>query len=351
MPASNMKKVYRFIEPKDELSILVNEKANLLFEKLQQVDVQQSQLDEFGKYYLSNHHLSKRLYFSLESSAAIIYASVKMSGKPVGELNFTDYGAGLGTLFLLAGMMGFKKVFYNDHFASWEANARVLCRDLDIEMTDYIVGDIDELLAYAKETALQYDIIASRNVVEHIYDLPAFYSKLYHSGIAPLFYSTTTANYHNPLMLLKHRLLHKKLEKIQFRQQRQEKLQRVVPGINDKDLEALTELVRGRAFTDFDNAVYAWQQKQAITPVRWLGSNTCDCENGVWAEHIIPRSAYKEIIEGAGYRMEYSAGFWDTHYRYAVFNWTTAVLNRLAGLLGKKGYMITPFVNVIASKP
>jgi len=348
MPASNSRKTYCFIRPKDELAILINEKANLLFEKLRQIDVQQSQLDAFGKYYLSNHHLSRRLHFSLESSAAIIYASVKMSGKPVAELNFTDYGAGLGTLFLLAGMMGFKEVFYNDHFASWEANARILCRDLDIEMTGYIVGDIDELIAYAKEKKLRYDIIASRNVIEHIYDLPAFYSKLYHSGIAPLFYSTTTANYHNPLMLLKHRWMHKKLERSQFRQQRKEKLQRLLPGINGKDLDELTELARGRAFADFDNAVQAWHQKKAIAPVPWLGSNTCDCENGVWAEHIIPRRAYKEIIEGAGYRMEYSAGFWDTHYRYAAFNWFTALLNRLAG---KKGYRITPFVNVIASKP
>lgn len=340
---------YSFIKEQDEHSRLINEKANLLLERLQQVNVQASALDDFGKLYFSSHHTGKRLYFSIESSAAIIYHSLKKTGRPVNEVNFTDYSAGLGTLFLLAGMVGFKAVYFNDLFPVWEKNAKVLCDELSISITGYIMGDVDELVRYGKQNNIAFDIVASRNVIEHIYDLDAFYRKLKASGLTKMFYSTTTANYHNPAMLLKHRLYHRKVEKEQYRQQRAEKISKSWPDINKTDLDKLVSITRGRAFADFDEAVNAYRKGHLVQPVPHLESNTCDCNNGVWAEHIIRRSLYADILDKAGFTMEYTPGFWDTHYPFTPLNWLTAILNGCIKLMGKKGYIIAPFVNVIAT--
>lgn len=338
-----------FIKITDELSALLNRKSNELFDKLRTLDVQHTAIDEAGKQYFSSHHTGRRLYFSIQSSARIIYDAVKQTGRPADELSFTDYGAGLGTLFLLAGITGFKSVYYNDLFPDWTENARILCRELDITITDFITGDVDSMIGYSKTKNIHFDIIASRNVIEHIYSLSAFYSKLRASGCTSLVYSTTTANYHNPVMLLKHVLFHRKLERSYFPEQRRAWIKELAPGIGNKELAELTSITRGRAFDDFTRTVQDYLEKKPVPPVPWLGSNTCDCRTGVWAEHIITKANYASILEEAGFNMEYTPGFWDTHYRFAMLNIFTRALNGIIRKLGKKGIALAPFVNVVAT--
>ena len=340
--------VHYFLSPVDDLSILINEKANRLFQQLNALDVQQTGISEAGKYYFSKHHTGKRLFFSIESSADIIYHSVKRTDKPLTDINFTDYGAGLGTLFLLAGLIGFKKVFYNDLFPEWSENAKIISNELNIPITDFITGDIDVMIDYGKRNNIYFDIVASRNVVEHIYNLRSFYTKLYQSQLTTLCYSTTTANYHNIAMRLKHYWYHAKLERQYYKKQREDYIRELVPGISEPDIVQLVKLTRGRAFTDLTDAVNAYLAKQPVTKVEFLRTNTCDCSNGVWGEHIITRKEYKSIIEGVGFSADYTAGFWDTNYTFVIVNIFTKLFNKLIKLLGKKGYWLSPFVNVVA---
>ncbi len=341
---------HKFIEPFDDTASLINDKANILYQKLLVLDISDADIDEFGKYYFTNHHTGKRLIFSIQSSAYIIYNSVKQHNKPVQETSFIDYGAGLGTLFLLAGMVSFKKVYFNDYFPQWADYAKIICDKLDISIDDFISGDIDAVIDYCKANNMHIDIVASRNVVEHIYKLRDFYSKLYQSGITTLCYSTTTANYHNLAMRLKHYWHHYQVEKKQYRKQRTAHIKELVPAINNTDLNALVNLTRGRAFTDFSNAVDQYFKKQPIPAVEFLYSNTCDCTTGVWAENLITRQNYSDIIQQSGFTFEYTAGFWDTHYKYGIVNLITGLLNRIIKMSGKKGYWFAPFVNITASK-
>lgn len=339
---------YTFIHHDDALGRLLNEKANELFLQLRSFDVQQSGISDFGKHYFSAHHTGGRLFFSIESSASIIYDSVKKVNKDLADTSFTDYGAGLGTLFLLAGKLGFKMVFYNDLFPEWSDNARAICAQLGIPITDFVTGDIDTLIEYGKKNALYFDIIASRNVIEHIYSLRNFYTTLYRSQLTTLCYATTTANFHNPAMRLKHYLYHAKMEKKYYRKQREEEIRRLAPRVNKHDLGQLIKLTRGRAFNDLSDAVKLFLDKKPVPPVEFLGTNTCDCKNGVWAENIITRKNYAHIIETAGFSLDYSAGFWDTHYKYSLANGITRLFNRIISVLGKKGYWLSPFVKVVA---
>ena len=341
---------HKFIEPHDELARLINDKANELYQQLNVFDVNDTAIDDFGKHYFNSHHAGNRSFFSIQSSADIIYRSVKQTGKDIGSSSFIDYGAGLGTLFLLAGKMGFKKVYFNDYFPQWAGHAKIICDKLDIKIDDFISGDIDAVIEYGISNNISFDIVASRNVVEHIYNLQNFYCKLYESGLTSICYSTTTANYHNIAMRLKHYWYHKKVEKDHYRKQREEYIKELAPGIGPNDLLKLVNTTRGRAFDDFTGAVHLYLNRKKIPAVESLGTNTCDCRTGVWAEHLIRKQNYFDIINKAGFSSTYTAGFWDTHYKYPVVNLCTRLLNSIIKIAGPKGYWLAPFVNVVAIK-
>jgi 2-polyprenyl-3-methyl-5-hydroxy-6-metoxy-1,4-benzoquinol methylase len=341
---------HKFIAPYDDIARLINDKANLLYQKLLVLDISHAEIDDFGKYYFNNHHAGRRLIFSIESSAHIIYHSVKLHGKKINDTRFIDYGAGLGTLFLLAGMVGFKKVYFNDYFPKWADYAKIICDKLEIVIDDFIPGDIDDVISYGNNNHLKFDIVASRNVVEHIYDLRGFYTKLYQSGLTDVCYATTTANYHNIAMRLKHYWYHNKVEKTIYKKQREDRIKELVPKIDTADLEQLINLTRGRAFADFSNTIDRYFDKNPIPPVEFLGTNTCDCKTGVWAENLITRKNYFNIIHTSGFKATYSAGFWDTNYKYVVVNLITGLFNRIIKVMGKKGYWLAPFVNITASR-
>jgi len=344
------KKIHTFIHPHNDTARLINDRANHLYQKLSVLDIGNTGIDDFGKLYFKNHHGGKRLFFSVQSSADIIYQSVKKTNQPISGLTFIDYGAGLGTLFLLAGMVGFKKVYFNDYFPQWAVYAEIIADKLGIRIDDYISGDIDAVIEYGKSNQIHFDIIASRNVVEHIYRLRDFYTKIYRSGITGVCFATTTANFHNPAMRLKHYLLHYKVERSIFKKQRELFIPELVPGIHKKDLDALVKMTRGKAFEDFTKAVDLYFKEQPIPPVEFLRTNTCDCKTGVWAENLLTRKNYMDVIEQAGFKAAYTAGFWDTHYKYPVVNLITGLLNRLIKFTGKKGYYFAPFVNITAVK-
>lgn len=341
---------HKFIEPVDDTARLINENANQLYQQLEALDISDLAIDDFGKHYFGSHHAGNRLFFSIQSSADIIYNSVKLLNKNISDSSFIDYGAGLGTLFLLAGKVGFRKVYFNDYFPQWAVYAKIICDKLDTKVDDFISGDIDAVIEYGKSNSLSFDIVASRNVVEHIYNLESFYTKLYRSGLTRVCYSTTTANYHNIAMRLKHYWYHNKVERDFYRKQREEYITELKPGINKSDLDSLTRLTRGKAFTDFTDTIEWYFSKKPIPLVAALGTNTCDCRTGVWAEHLITRQNYFDIIGKAGFSVTYTAGFWDTHYKYAVINLFTRFLNRIIKKSGSKGYWFAPFVNVVAIK-
>jgi hypothetical protein len=343
-------KEYIFIETKDDTARLINDWANHLYQKLAVLDLSDTDIDENGRQYFHNHHGGHRLFFSIQSSAAIIDAAVKKHGRKIEETSFMDYGAGLGTLFLLAGLMGFKQVYFNDYFPQWAQYAKTICDKLGITMTGYISGDIDAVIDHVKLHNITIDIIASRNVVEHIYSLRDFYGKLYNSGITSLCYATTTANLHNPAMRIKHHVYHRKVENNLYKKQREDRILELKSRIESADLSNLVKLTRGRAFGDFTHAIDLYCSNQAVPKVEFLRTNTCDCRTGVWAENLISRKNYFDIITNAGFKATYTAGFWDTHYKFKFVNLITRVLNGIIKLAGKKGYWFAPFVNITASK-
>lgn len=337
-----------FLKEKDSLAFLINQKASELFLTLQNFDTSSLDIGDSFKDYFIQHHLGKRLFFSIQNSAHIIYQSVKKSGKKIEEISITDYGAGLGTLYMLAGMLNFKRIVYNDYLPDWRDTAAAICNALKINIDGYVTGDIDAVLKYAFSEGFVFDIVASRNVIEHIYSLPFFFVEVYQHNPNTVIFSTTSANFHNPAMRLKHYLLHKKIERTQYLPYRKKILRQEWPEITDKQLTELSTITRGKAKEDFLTAIADYKNERSVTAVPFLRSNTCLPDSGYWCEHLLPKTVYKSIINKAGFSMEYTAGYWDTNYASPLMNLLGKFLNNLIGLFGKKGYFFSPFVNVVA---
>jgi 2-polyprenyl-3-methyl-5-hydroxy-6-metoxy-1,4-benzoquinol methylase len=337
-----------FLKGNDALAVTINHKAILLFRLLENFDAASLDIDDHFKDYFIQHHLGRRLYFSIQNSAHIIYEAVKKTGKPASEINIADYGAGLGTLYLLGGMIGFKRMVYNDYLPDWKDTAVAISKALQIKVDGFVTGDIDAVTKFAVAENFLFDIIASRNVIEHIYSLDFFYEELYrHNPIAVIF-STTSANFHNPAMRLKHYLLHKKIEKEQYRPLRIKELQKLWPEITDKQLQQLADLTRGKANEDFTNAIDDYKNNKPLRPVKFLRSNTCICTYGYWCEHLLAKNEYSSIVRKAGYHIDFTAGYWDTHYESGLMNLLAKLLNKIILITGKQGILFSPFVNIIA---
>lgn len=297
-------------------------------------------------YYTNRHH--HRKFFSVQSAAELLYRSVSRIGKPLSEIVIMDYGGGVGSLFLLAKMIGCKTVIYNDILEDMTEAAEIICRYLQVPVDLFIAGDHRETLHLLKEKNMACDIILSRNVVEHIYNLKEFYSDMARYQPEALLYFSTTANYYNPAMLWYHKWVHKQFEK-KFLPKRKAIIRQRLPGITDKDLTRLARATRGLAMEDLNRAIADFGTSRSLPDASVHYTNTCDPENGVWAEHILTKNDYQDIIRPLGYRLEIIPAFWDTHYRSGLKSGIGKTMNYLTRMLGKeKGLITTAFIYIIA---
>lgn len=342
---------HSFIRIVDPLSQTINEKANELYAGLKNIDPSALSIDETFRQYFIRHHLGNRLFFSMQNSCHIIYESVQRTGKPIHELCLVDYGAGLGTLYMLSGKLGFRKTVYNDYLPEWKDTAKLVCEALRIELDGYVTGDIDAVTDFAENNGFRYDIIASRNVIEHIYSLEKFYRIVHRHNPSAVIYSTTTANFHNPAMWLKHYLLHRKVERKAHFPHRKSAILEKWPGIGEQQLNELAALTRGRALDDFDKAIEDYRSNNTPAPLPFLHSNTCNHTTGYWMERILKKKEHAFIATKAGFTFDFTPGYWDTHYGSVLMNMLARVFNVFIRILGKRGILLSPFVNIIACGP
>lgn len=335
-----------FLPEKDALSRNIQVQSAALLKKLQALPVDTLGMPAHCLDYFKSSHF-KRLFFSIETSAHLLYRSIKLKGKPVEETVIMDYGAGVGTLYMLAKMIGCKTVIYNDHLEDWKKSAWLIAEAIGIEIDEYIVGDITETLQALDQKKLECDIITSRNVIEHIYKLDTFFKTIHSYQPTALVYSSTTANYHNPASHLKHVLWHRKWEKY-FLPIREKLITERIPGISQPELGRLTKATRGLALQDFEDAIAEYRQSRTLPDPSIHGTNTVESTSGVWFEHLLPFSSYRQLISSSGYDLYFEPGFWDTHNNNKAKNLIGKVLNPIVRFTGHGGIRLAPFIYVIA---
>lgn len=336
----------KFLPYDDDLGRLINSGAVELYNRLLKIDADRLGMPEHCLAYFKMSH-TKRLFFSTETSAHILYRSIKLTNKTPGEIVVMDYGAGVGTLFLLAKMIGCKQVIYNDHLEDWRTSAELIAKAIQIHIDQYIVGDIQDCLDRLSKINVRCDVITSRNVIEHIYNLREFYSSVYQYQPWSIIFSSTTANKKNPAAAIKHMLWHRKWEKV-YRGKRMVAIERQSPGMVLYRKQKLARATRGLAVDDLSNSIEEFRKSGRLPNPSTFGTNTCDPSNGVWAENLLSLKTYRRLIDESRYTVSFAPGFWDTHYSRQYLNRAAGLLNRIISAGGSLSMMLAPFIYVIA---
>lgn len=338
-----------FIKPADGLSKLINEKARTLFQKLADLPIHELDFPEMALSYYQNHH-HQRLFFSIQTAAELLHRSIVMKNKPLEELVIMDYGAGVGSLYLLAKMIGCKMAIYNDIVEDMAKASKITSDFLHIDVDLFIAADHRGTIEQLNRKGISCDIILSRNVVEHIYDLDNFYRDMAYGQPDALLYFSTTANYENPAMLWYHKKLHKIRER-EYKAKREKIIREFIPELSESELGKVGTATRGLAAEDLTRAIMLYKQSGTLLDPSVYYTNTCDPENGIWAENILPVKDYENIIASKGYKLSVLPAFWDTHYNSFVKNIFGKTMNFITKILGPKGGLrTTAFIYIIAEK-
>ncbi len=336
----------RFLPQNDSTAKFIAERAEELYHRIRSIDFDSLGMPDHCLQYLKSSH-THRLFFSIETSAHLLYRAISLKGKKISDIVLMDYGAGVGTLFLLAKMIGCRHIIYNDHLADWQKSARLMAEAANIAIDDYIVGDIGECLQILREKGVSCDIITSRNVIEHIYKLEEFYGQLYSMQPDAIIYSSTTANISNPASVIKHRLWHRRWEKV-FKGKRLAIILREFPAINQSNAQKLATATRGKAVSELTEAINQFRDDGSLPDPSIFGSNTCDPDNGVWAEHLLSKKQYRQLINTSHYRVTFAPGFWDTHYSKWYMNKAGRMFNAIIARNSGSAVRVAPFIYVVA---
>jgi hypothetical protein len=335
--------MYTFIKHKTDLGIKINTACQTLFTQIQSLDVESIPFEPFYKQYFIKCHFT-RPYFSLKTSAKLLYDSITATKKPVAEVVIMDYGAGLGTLYILAKMIGVKKIIYNDLLPEFAKPAIEVDKFLGYIMDEYIIGDTEETCKKLAEKNIVCDVIVSRNVVEHIYNLADYFKIIYAHQPTAILYNSTTANWNNPAAHVQHILLHQKTKPIVIKS-KAAFIKKLNPLLQDAEATMLATKYVQQGGQDFLNAINEFILHKKFIQFKKDYTNICD-ENGTWGEHLIPYKKYKHMAPQ--YNIQFKPGFWDVDYKNIAKQYLGKTLNVISNLLGDFGIITASFIYIIA---
>lgn len=334
-----------------------------LEEKLLHIDVENLNVSAYSKKYFKDYQ--RKLTYSLQACAFILMHALQKSGKEIDKAIIVDYGAGTGVLAMLAKEVGFGKVVYNDIYDVSCKDAETIAGKALAKAHDYVCGDVQTLQTYFKSSNQFCDIIVSRNVIEHIYNLDDYFSALsaIPSQDLTLFFATT-ANIKNPLTVWYTQRIQKMLEykgmttkwgkerdSLQpYLVSRKEIIDKQFDHLNQSQIEAFAAETRGLIKEDIikfvSDKIKIGTSNMAIAD----GYNTCDPYTGNWAEHLVKTEKYQHLFLENNFTFQIENGFYNTNYPQRWLNFVTPVLNVLIKTFGHKGIYLAPFIGLAGKR-
>lgn len=334
----------------------INRAAERLYEKLLSLHPDSLDISAYGKVYLKIY-LANIQSFLQRNTYLLYLSSIVERSKPA--QTFLEYGGGLGTFSLLAKEAGIPAVFYNDIDPQAAQDSRILARSLELPFEDWIVGDVDQVVRYAKERNINFDSINSCDVIEHIYDLEGFFSQI-RTVMSPesILILTTAANNANPLDRLKYTHLHKMAEwkgkrgipnetsrgtNRSYYAIRYEMIQEMHPELTDQQVIHMAKITRGLREADILQLVSDYLAGKVISNPTRHPTNTCNPYTGVWKERLLSKTYLLDIVEASNFKGSIGAGYYGRQQNL-VKSALVKALNWGIHLLGEKGIILSPYI-------
>lgn len=290
-----------------ELMKKIDRAAFCVYKKIRELKVQSLDISEYNQNYLQSKSIT-----SLFNYSRMMYHMLEYNPRMKSIL---DYGGGTGILSILALELGIQEVYYNDIYDISCIDAEKIANAMGYARKAYIKGDVEEINRFCKENKVLFDGIVSYDVLEHIYDLKAYFKELRvglaHGGMICM---ETGANSFNKQFIEeitgKHLSVeyvnrtegfgHKKRDSLRaYFDIRKEFIKQYLDEthqeLKEAEIIALSFLTRGRHIEDVRKAVHLYLENN-ILPVedKFFRYNTCDPYTGNWSEHVIN---FEKIVE------------------------------------------------------
>ncbi len=334
-------------------------KARRVESDLRALDLNSLALTEIGKSYFQ-FNLTK-LKFISEINSFILYHLIKeIKIADLSKITIIDHGAGIGFLGLLAKRIGVSKIICHDISSDMIHDCQIISEKFGVPFDHYVVGDTTELVNYCNYKGLVVHGLASRNVIEHVYDLNDFFSQLSQiPGKNFIMIITTSANIHNPVVHWQHKKIHHQYEydgantdmmksDIQKDQSgrnvRKKIIKEIVKDINDFQLDQLITNTRGLVLEEIQEYARHFKLTGEVLSLKEKLSNTLDPYHRSWVERLVPWKDYKNISLKFGFEAKSIGGFYNKHYRSLGARIASSILNLFIIMLPAFHRNISPFL-------
>ena len=360
-----MEYFYRFsrLPGQGDLKAIINQAASRLDQKLKNLDLKRLGLSEYMQRYLGNYQ--RNLRGILQINAYLLFWSLAERKEELQDLTFVDYGGGPGVLSFLAKELGIGTVIYNDIYDVSCHDARQVGEAIGSSADGYVWGDIDALKEYVETRSQQVDIIASYDVIEHIYDTEGYFRSLRllpHHNLRIVFASS--ANAHNPLIRRSRQKSHHVME-YQDRQTHWGRKERDTlegylrvrakiiaaraPQLGQSQVETLARMTRGLVQRDIEKCVDEYLTVGRISYQPSHATNTCDPYTGNWDERLMDTRWISDVFASEGFKVQVKSGY----YAFAPHPLVNAIKSALnLGISGLGGNILTfsPYYVIYANR-
>jgi 2-polyprenyl-3-methyl-5-hydroxy-6-metoxy-1,4-benzoquinol methylase len=158
-----------------ELLKVIQSGCERLEKKLSSVDFKNLPITDYNKNYILQMIGTPDGLTNTMRKYAFVLSWALHKEKDFLNLTFLDYGAGHGLLSMLAAEIGIKNCIMSDIFAPSMDDAKVLAGALDLNISHFIVGDMDQTIEYLNKNQQNIDVVSNYDTIEHIYDINDFF--------------------------------------------------------------------------------------------------------------------------------------------------------------------------------
>jgi 2-polyprenyl-3-methyl-5-hydroxy-6-metoxy-1,4-benzoquinol methylase len=329
--------------------------ALTIMEQIKNIDLAGIGISEYNQKYILDN------YVSLEGwsiNALMLSTCLSMVKKPINEMSLLDYGAGSGSICLLAKALGVGTVIYSDIYDLSCEDAEKLARALGLAADQYLVGELGSVSQHLDKNRLLCDILVSNACIEHIYNIEQFFESMLKIPSKKLiFWLSTGANALRAktcreLSLVARKLEnedrewswgHKDRDSLQsYFKIRTQIIKNVSNELNEKEIEALSERTRGLRRDDIEAAVKKYLQTKTMPPYPTHPSNTCDPETGNWAERLMNPFELRAKLDDLGFETLVRPAYWTKDTENSIKNIAKAITNFLISILPEIGLRLAP---------
>jgi len=254
---------------------------------------------------------------------------------------------------------------HNDIYPVSCDDARLIGNALGLEADAYITGNLNDAIEYFSSRAIDCDAVASYDVIEHIYDIEEFLSKVHglSSGALSMFMASS-ANERNPVISRRIQKIHLEFEH-KDREPKQGRKptdatkaiidlrKRIIAeharDLSEDELNRLALSTRGLIKSDIEQSVDHYLASGEFPEPINHSTNTCDPYTGNWFEHLMDPDWMAGILDKSGFKSRVICGFYDFPGG-SVKGLIKLFLNMLIRLMGKSGLIFSPFYAIYSVK-